>query len=369
MGLFSQPLNRGRSSIRAATPKVATGFYHHDDIFLLAPVKVSESFSLDCNKTKRYYLPQRFWNIIQPPKGSSSSNIYNLQMTSVVESDTGRSMSPVDEWESENDHVNLLPQKTATNNRSAIYSNEGEGFGVKTTILPTEAQSKSAEFPMQKPTSELATNSTNIRSHKTWNRVCSNKSGRNCIKSKKSKKEIEIQFECFLEDDENSYSSPYLPSLSTPSTTVKDSTKSSLTKRTKSVQSWLTHTLGVMKKGCTVPVTPNYRQSPKLHEGDTTESSRGCDDECQIIFERRTNIRECTNECISTGSLSVEDEVALAFGHTQRRDIEAPIQFNIPNSACKPVYSWDYKEERNSIYDESLDLMGAAPKAVLVPIV
>jgi hypothetical protein len=369
MGLFSQPFNRGGSSIRPATPKFTKGLFDNDDVLLLAPVKGSESFSLDCNKVKRHRLPQRFWNIMQTQNETTSANI-NLQAMSVLDSDTDRSMSPVDEWENESDHVNLLPQKTATIVRSAINPSKGKELDVKLTTSAGLEVSPSSGFPLRKHTSELlATNGT--RSHKNLNRSFSTRSGKNSNKSKQCRKEIEIQFECFLEDDEDSCAGSHLPSFSTfpnfsPPMLEKNSVKPTVTR---SVQSWFTQTLGAVKKGCMIPVNPKFRKPSKPQERNATESSDDCDAESQvqIIFER-TNVCECTDEYMFAGSNSIEDDVTISFSQNQLWGNEAPIQFLIPNIAIKSVYSWDYNETSHLTYDDQLGSTNGF-KPVLVPIV
>lgn len=362
MGIFSQPLNRGGSSVRPATPRVSTGIYDHDDVLLLAPVKGSESFSFRCSKTNKYHLPQRLWNIIQSPKGSSSAAMSNLQKMSGLESDTDRSMSPVEEWE--NDNVNLLPQRKATSIRSITHPSEVEEFEFKTPSSARLGFSTSTNFPLQKHSSDLAPNNGN-KSQKNWNRTCSNKSRKNLNGLKKSKKEIEIQFECFLEDDENSYENVWLPSFSESPSTMANSPKPSTTRRSKSVQSWLTQTLGAVKKGCMNPI--NQKKLSKTQRRNASELTRDIDeeDQVQIIFER-TNIYECTGEDMF--SHSIEDDVPFTLSNNQLWENEAPMQFLIPNDIVQPVYSWDCDNDCHLLYDNHKGALTGS-KPVLVPIV
>ena len=360
MGFFIHPLSRGGSSIQPATPKVSKGLFDQNDALLLAPVKGSESSSLECNKNKRSYLSQRFWNIMQTPRGTSSATTSNLQMMQ-LESDTDWSMSPFDEWENENDHVNLLPQKTPTNARFEIFPSDSKGL--KSSSPPQLVVATTPDFALQKQISELVT-TNGISAHKNWNRSCSTKSGKNCSKSKKCRKEIEIQFECFLEDDESSS----LPSLSTVPTMAKKSVKPTFTRRTKSVQSWLAQTFGAVKKGYMMTVNPNYRKSGEPRD-NITESSGDCDaeDEIQIIFDRK-NVVECTGEYMFKGSHSIDDDVTISFIHSLIWENEAPIQFSIPENAIKPMYFGEYNEDHHLIHDDKLGVMNG-PKPVLMPIV
>ena len=377
MGLFSQPLNRG-SSIRPTTPKFSKGLFDHDDVFMLSPVKGSEALSLDCSKAKRYHLPRQFWNIIQNSKGTSIASTSKLQVMSGM--DSGTDMSPVDEWDNENDHVNLLPHGTSTTVRSAIYPSKiypsnmyprkGKEYLVKATSLPV---STTAGFPLRKHTSEVLTTNGN-GSHK--NRSCSTKSVMSCNKSKKSRKEIEIQFECFLEDEEDFH----VPSFATSPMAEKFLTKSTVTTSTKSVQSWLAERLGALKKGCMIPANLKLRKSSQPRERNVTEFSGDCDAEsqAQIVFDV-TNICDCTDEYMFSGSHSVEDDFTISFSHSQvwmndnhnqLWENEAPIQFAIPNNAIniKKAYPRDCNDDRLLIYDDFPGEMNVS-KHVLVSVV
>ena len=362
MGLFSQPLNQGRSSVRPATPKASTELYDHDDLILLAPVKGSEPLSSSCSKANKYHLPQRLWNIMQPPKGSSSATMSNLQKKGALDSDTDRSMSPVEEWE--NDHVTLLPQRKATGIRSDILPSEGEGFKFKTSSSIGSRVSTSTNAPLQKHSSELAQNLL-IKSQKKWNRTCSTKSGKHNNGLKKSRKEIEIQFECFLEDDENSYTNACLSSLLKSPNAMKNSSKPTFTRRSKSVQSWLTQTLEAVKKGCINPVNQKKPSEPKGR--NASELTRDSDEESQvqIIFER-TNVFECTDEYMF--SHSIEDDVSCTFSSNHLWENEAPLQFSIPNDVVIPVNSWDHDDGPHLLHN---DQNGAffRSKPVMVPFV
>ena len=290
---------------------------------------------------------------MQTQKWSSSPTVSDL------ENDTDRSLSPVDQWENEDDDVILL-QKEASNIAPFLYPKEYEGLAAKPLV------NASAEFPSCKRASELST-STN-RSQKNWTRTRSNQSGKKCNKSKKSipKKENEIQFECFLEDDENSCPHSYSPSLSrSPITTNKSSIP---TRGKKSVQSWLTQTLQAVKKGCVTRVNQQNGKPLKQHGRNTTKATGDCDDESQVqITFERTDIER--NKSYIFGH-SIHDDLIATFSEEQILSGEPPIQFFIPNDVVEPVYSLDYDESSYLIYgDPHTAIIGTKLPVALEPLV
>ena len=289
---------------------------------------------------------------MQTPKWSSSPTVSDL------ENNTDRSLSPIDQWENEDDDVILL-QKEASHIKPIIYPKEYEGLAAKPLA------SASTEFPPCKRASEFST-STN-RSHKNWTRARSSQSGKKGNKSKKStKKEIEIQFECFLEDDENSYANSYSPSLS-PSPIVANNS-SIPTRGKKSVQSWLTQTFQAVKKGCVTRVNQQNGKPLKQHGRNTTKATGDCDDESQVqITFERTDIER--NKSYIFGH-SIHDDLIATFSEEQILSGEPPIQFFIPNDVVEPVYSLDYDESSYLIYgDPHTAIIGTKLPVALDPLV
>jgi hypothetical protein len=338
MGLFSQSLNRSiGSSLRPGPPKDKKRNYACDTS-PLTPIKENVSLSFEGGKTKTIPLPQRRWNLLPPPKCSFATTNRDKRMMSALESDTDISISQIEDWNDENDDVTLLPPQKATNIESVLYPCDGEGFDVTSS----RTQPVITPYSTQRLSSAPVVNSA--KSQNLWNKVSSLKNMKNHwnqqpsayqSKNKNRSKEIEIQFECFFEDDEYSANDEFLSSA--PPTIIRDASKATLFRKTTVLQSWFTETIGAVKRGCVNSTSNNSKdKKSRPHGTSTTEPTYeydDCDDsegEVQIVFENVDENKSIVNS---------DDDMTAAFSH-QAWDMDELVQFQIPN-VVEPS-SWEY---------------------------
>jgi hypothetical protein len=392
MGFFSQSSKKSIGfSTRPGPPKLMDELYDRNDASPrhVPKVKDNELFSLDDEGYKNHHLTQRYWNILQTPRRSSSFVTSKNQLLSALESDTDRSMSPTDEWNNENDEVTLLPQrlpqrktfdKEPTVNCKDVNEEESD-------LASTPSSLRKAVLP-----SAPALNNGS-RSQNLWNRISSFKSVKNqsnqgpsvdYTKKSRLRNETEIQFECFFEDDECSFdvgkrfTSSSSSSSPTPSPTItKNSAVPALFRRTTVMQSWVTHTIGTVKRGRRIPGRHQHdKKSAETTGAKLAIFTDNCDDDdddemSQIIFDSK-----CCNEKTQVSTTTSGEIVLNTFGHNPLWGTEAPIQFYIPDDddvddnssfssslSCDYHYdAWQYRNGNDTSTDNGLT-------SVIVPIV
>jgi hypothetical protein len=153
---------------------------------------------------------------------------------------------------------------------------------------------------------------------------------------KNRKEEIEIQFECFFEEDDENVEHE----LHFPSQDPKGSTKASLFRRTTVMQSWWTQTLGTVKRSCRK--VPPIRARPERSSTPGTAPLGPSEEESQelITFEKSCLQGATSHSHEYDGSSSDEDNFTV---HHRNMFVDAPIQFHIP-FIVEPTSRWEENE-------------------------
>jgi hypothetical protein len=345
MGIFGQQFKRsGESTVLPGTSTPIRGISkrHGKDVSPLAPAKLNTSSLLNNSDTETAHLPHRCWTLLkqQQRRSSTHSSCFNTLTTNA--DDSYDSIPTTEEWNNENDEVSLLLQKQPSIIESVLESSDGEGFHVTAS---------SVSFPDPIRTPPRASSSptvSNGKPQKLWKRVSSfkkmnshrNKEHALINKNKNSKNEIEIQFECFEEDDDDLAFSQHFFSSQQPAT--QKASKVSLFRRSSVTESWWTQTLGSVKRS--IPT----RQRSKRTPGTTGANEEDDDSQEQIVFE---NIHQIGTADSDDGRSSDDDTSAIG---NRNWDLDAPIQFRIPITVDSS--SWgDYDNYHLNYYDFSVE--------------